>query len=90
MPNLITDRGFWVAGLRIADNVRRLMYQTLIWAMVAGDDPRGLGAPLDAEDRQGLPDSLVDGVRRDFKLGGDFLRRQQLIDEQEGIELTAG
>jgi hypothetical protein len=46
----MTDRGFGVAGLGVADNVRRLMYQSLIWALGLRHDPRGLRAALDAED----------------------------------------
>src|SRR5689334_23449589 len=34
VPNLITDRGLWVAGLELDGNVRRLMYQSLIWSAV--------------------------------------------------------
>jgi hypothetical protein len=65
----MTDRGFWVAGLSIFVNVRRLMYQSLIWVFELGDDPCRLRAPLDAEDGQRLADALVNGVRRDVQLG---------------------
>ena len=44
-------------------NVRRLMYQSLIWPPVLCDDARGLRAPGDAEDLQRLTDALVHGVR---------------------------
>jgi hypothetical protein len=66
------------------------MYQTLIWALVLGDDPGRMGTALDAEDGEGLTDPLVDRVRRDFELGRDFLRREQLIDEPQAIELPGG
>ena len=85
----MTDRGFWVAGLGVADNVRRLMYQTLIWAFVASDDPRGMRAALDAEDRESLADSLIDGVRRNLELGRDLLGGQELVDELEAVELAS-
>src|SRR5207248_5103658 len=88
VPNLMTDRGFGVAGLGAADNVRRLMYQTLIWAFALGDDPRSLRAAFDAEDGERLANPLVDGVRGDVQLGRDFLRREQLVDELEAVELT--
>jgi hypothetical protein len=69
----MTDRGVWVVRLFDCGNVRRLMYQSLIRPLVLRNDTRGLVAPVDAEDLQSLPDALVDGVRRDFELGGDFL-----------------
>jgi len=58
----MTDRAVWVAGARRGLNVRRLMYQTLIWPAVAGDEPRGLRAAFDAEDMERLPDALVHSV----------------------------
>jgi hypothetical protein len=64
------------------------MYQTLIWAAVLGDEARRLGASFDAEDVEGDADSLVDGVRRDVQLGGDFLGGQMLVDEPQAIELA--
>ena len=73
---------------RVRLNVRRLMYQTLICGTVAGDDPRRLGAPRDTEDLERLADALVDGVRGDSKLAGDFLRREVLVDEEQAIELA--
>jgi hypothetical protein len=84
----MTDRGLWVARLGLGGNVRRLMYQSLIWLLVAGDDPRRLRAPLDSEDCERLADALIDGVRRDVELPGDFLGRQMLVDEQQAIELS--
>ena len=72
----------------VAGNVRRLMYQSLIWFLVMRDDARGLGSPFDSKDCEGLPDALVDGVRRDVELGRDFLRRKVLVDEQEAVELS--
>jgi hypothetical protein len=84
----MTDRGFWVAGLGLGGNVRRLMYQSLIWVFVAGDDARRLCAPLDTEDAKRLPDPLIDGVRRDVELGRNLLRIEVLVDEKEAVELT--
>jgi hypothetical protein len=66
------------------------MYQSLIWPAVLGDDPRRLRAALDSEDLKRLADALVDGVRRDSELGGDFLGTEMLVDETEAIELAAG
>jgi hypothetical protein len=64
------------------------MYQSLIWVLVLGDDARRLGASLDAENRQGLANSLIDGVRRYVEFARDFLRTEVLVDEQQTIELT--
>jgi hypothetical protein len=65
------------------------MYQALIWLAVERDQPRRLGAPLDAKDLESLANSLVDGVRRNVQFGRDFLRRQMLVDELQAIELAA-
>ncbi|HEX6661668.1 MAG TPA: hypothetical protein VF067_07355 [Sphingomicrobium sp.] len=88
VPNLIPDRGLWVAGRTAPLNVRRLMYQTLIRAGVLGDDARSLAATLDSEGMESAPNALVDGVRRDVELGRDLLRRQMLIDEEQTVELS--
>ena len=50
--NQMTDRGLWVTVRGCRLNVRRLMYQTLIWPAVLGDDARGLGASFDAKKRR--------------------------------------
>ncbi|MEO5611405.1 MAG: hypothetical protein ABIQ67_01355 [Sphingomicrobium sp.] len=57
------------------------MYQPLIWAAVEGDEAGGLAAPLDAKDVERAADALIDGVRRDVELVGDFLGRQMLVDQ---------
>jgi len=88
VPNLLTDRGIGVARAASRLNVRRLMYQPLIWAAVLGDDPCGLGTTLDTKDSERLANSLVDRVRRDSELGRDFLGAQMLIDEAKAVELT--
>ena len=59
----MTDRGLWLGGFGSRLNVRRLMYQTLIWAAVLRNDARGLGPAFDAEDLERLTDALIDGVR---------------------------
>jgi hypothetical protein len=64
------------------------MYQSLIWAAVLRHGARRLRAPLDTEDCEGLADALVDGVRGDPQLGGDFLRIEMLIDQPQAIELA--
>lgn len=69
-------------------NVRRLMYQSLIWSAVLRDHPCGLAAPLNLEDRQGLANTLVDCVRRDLQPGGDLFRTQVLINKAQTVELT--
>ena len=72
----MTDRGFRVAAIVVRLNVRRLMYQSLIWAPVLGDDARGLGPPFDAEGLESLADALVDGMRRNIELAGDLFRER--------------
>ena len=84
----MTDRGLWVARLAAGGNVRRLMYQSLIWAGELGDEPCRLRPPVDAEDAKRLADPLVDGVRGDAELGRDFLRQQMLVDEAQAVELS--
>ena len=69
VPNLMADRPAELLVGWSDLNVRRLMYQPLIWLAMAGDDARGMGAALDAERLQGDPDPLIDGVRRDVELG---------------------
>jgi hypothetical protein len=81
VPNLLADRGVWVGLGEHRLNVRRLMYQPLIWLRVVRDDAGGLLAPAYAEDVERLPDPLIDGMRRDVELGRDFLGRQMLVDE---------
>jgi hypothetical protein len=64
------------------------MYQTLIWSAVARNEASGLGAALDPQNMERAADALVDRMRGDIELGGDFLGRQMLIDEAQAIELT--
>jgi hypothetical protein len=66
VPNLFADRGLWVACGMGSLNVRRLMYQSLIWPAVLRDQARRLSAAGNAENLQRLADSLVDRVGRDF------------------------
>jgi hypothetical protein len=86
----MTDRGPWVTGLELAGNVRRLMYQTLIWPAVPRHEASGLGATLDAENGKCLADALVDGVRGNAELAGDLLGRQMLVDQPQAIQLSGG
>jgi len=64
------------------------MYQTLIWAVVPGDESGGLAAAFDAEDVDRAADALVDGVRGDVELSRDFLGRQVLVNQPQAIELA--
>src|SRR5690242_19079615 len=73
VPNLIADRSVWLGRLGLGGNVRRLMYQSLIWSGILSDDPRCMLAGVDAEGGERLPDPLVDGVRRHPELGRNFL-----------------
>jgi hypothetical protein len=83
----MTDRAFWLAGGARALNVRRLMYQSLIWSAVLRDDAGRLRPPLDAENLKRLSDPLIHRVRRDPELGRDLLRAQMLVDESKAIQL---
>jgi hypothetical protein len=76
VPNLIADRAVVVAAKSLGHNVRRLMYQSLIWFAVLRHEARGMGPAQDSERLQGLPDALVDGMRRDSELDRDFLGRK--------------
>jgi hypothetical protein len=84
----MTDRGFRVAGLIFPVNVRRLMYQSLILALVLGDDARRLGASLNSKDGKGLANALVDRVWGDLELARNLLGAEVLVDKEEAVELT--
>jgi hypothetical protein len=88
VPNLLADRAFWVPFELCQLNVRRLMYQSLIWSADLRHESRGLGAAVDAQDLQGAAEPLVDGVRRDVELDRDFLGRHVLVDQTQTIELA--
>jgi hypothetical protein len=75
VPNLKTDRTAGMARGCAALNVRRLMYQSLIWAECLSYHAGGLRAALDAEEMKRAADALVDGMRRNAQLDGDFLGR---------------
>jgi hypothetical protein len=87
VPNLKADRlvRMAVGGCRL--NVRRLMYQTLICAAVLRYDARGLRAPFDTKNVEGLADALVNGVGRNLKASRDLLRREMLVYQAQAIEL---
>jgi len=85
----MTDRGFWFGAGGAGLNVRRLMYQSLIWLSVTGDDTSSLCTPLDAEDLKSLANALVDGVRRNAELGRDFLGIQVLVYKEQTVELAS-
>ncbi|MEO6579773.1 MAG: hypothetical protein ABIN83_01310 [Sphingomicrobium sp.] len=62
MPNLKTDRLIGLAVIRNALNVRRLMYQSLIWVQLWCHEPGGLRAPLDAQNVERAANALIDSV----------------------------
>jgi hypothetical protein len=76
-------------GKRLRLNVRRLMYQSLIWFVVARDEARRVGATFHAQGLERDADALIDGMRRDVELGRDFLGREMLVHQQKTIELPA-
>jgi hypothetical protein len=88
VPNLNTDRGSLLASDRRPLNMRRLMYQSLIWGCVGGDEACRLGAAFDSEGLQGTAHPLVDGVRRNAEASGNLLGREMLMDEVQAFELA--
>jgi hypothetical protein len=88
VPNLKTDRIGWVARGRFALNVRRLMYQSLIWAVHPSYQSRSLRTSLDAQDVERTSDSLVNRMRGNPEFNGDFLGRKMLIDQKQRVELS--
>ena len=93
VPNLMTDRPVLMVGGRWCVDIRRLMYQPLIWLLALGgrgqrDDPRRFAALFDAEHLQRLADALVDRMGGNAKLERDFLGRQMLVDQLEALPLT--
>ena len=89
VPNLITDRPTSLVVWGAVLNVRRLMYQSLIWAGGLRDHARGLRPPLDAEDMQRAAHTLVDGMGGNAKFLGNFLGRKMLVDQLQTCELAA-
>ena len=69
-------------------NVRRLMYQSLIWLTVLRNDACRLGAALDTQDLERAANTLVDPVWGDAELGRDFLRGEMLVHQPQAIELS--
>ena len=63
MPNLKTDRPVGLGGIGSALNVRRLMYQPLIWPELLRNQARRLRTPLDAEDVERAANALINRVR---------------------------
>jgi hypothetical protein len=67
------------------------MYQSLIFSFVGAGvlrhEPGSLSAPLYTQYREGLADTLVDGMRRNIEFRGDLFRVEMLIDKAEAIEL---
>ncbi len=68
--------------------MRRLMYQSLIWAAVMGNDAGGLATATDAENMKRLSDPLVDGVGRNPKFGCDFFGGKVVGDQPKTFELA--
>jgi hypothetical protein len=87
VPNLKTDRFLGMDWGETALNVRRLMYQSLIWCPHLGDQARRLAPALDSEDLECPADPLIDGMRGDSELDRNFLGGQVLVDKQQAIQL---
>ena len=83
-----TDRPVGMTAGVLALNVRRLMYQSLIWAAVLGNEARRLAAALDAQDMERAANALVDRARRNSQLGRDLLRGVVRVDQPQAVELA--
>ncbi|MEO6360050.1 MAG: hypothetical protein ABIO43_05685 [Sphingomicrobium sp.] len=77
----MTDRPLLLVDERFGLNVRRLMYQSLIWSAVLGDETSGMRAALNAENLQRPADALIDRVGRNSEFRGNFLGREVLVDK---------
>jgi hypothetical protein len=87
VPNLKTDRVAGLAPWSATLNVRRLMYQSLIWPAHLRHQACRLGAAVDPKNLESAPNPLIDRVRGNAELDGDFLGREMLVDEQQAIQL---
>ena len=73
MPNLKTDRPIGLIRFECRLNVRRLMYQSLIWPNLLRYQPRRLRTTLDPQDMEGAADALIDRMGRNTELDCDLL-----------------
>ena len=87
VPNLNADRPCLVAGGGPLLNVRRLMYQPLIWFVLPGDEASGLCPALHSKNLKRAANALIHRVRRNAELACDFLGRKMLVDKQQAVEL---
>ncbi|HEU4876256.1 MAG TPA: hypothetical protein VFT07_00230 [Sphingomicrobium sp.] len=74
----MTDRPVLMIRGRTAVDIRRLMYQPLIWLLAFGGrgqrhDPRCFAALFDAQNLQRLANPLVDRMGGNAKVERDFL-----------------
>ena len=76
-------------GKRVDLNVRRLMYQSLIWLVVASDEACCVGPTFNPQGLERDSNALIDGVRRDVELGRNFLGGEMLVHQQKTVELPA-
>src|SRR6187551_1906818 len=90
VPNRSADRAALLSGWKECVDVRRLMYQTLICRIdrQGGDDqPCRFAAPIHPQLVESAANSLVDGVRADPELCGNFLAVVMLVDQQQAFDL---
>ena len=87
VPNLLANRLFGLVGWFPWLNVRRLMYQPLIWAAVLRHQTGGMDPAVDAKHLERAADALVDRVRRDVELGRYLFRGMMLVDQAQAVEL---
>jgi hypothetical protein len=72
VPNLMTDRPHLLVDSWLGLNVRRLMYQSLIWSAVLRYHASGMRTSLYSENLKRAANALIDGMWRDPELGGDL------------------
>jgi len=92
VPNLSADRAVFLSEPGSRVDVRRLMYQTLIYGVIHGelirDHARSIAPPLNVELFQCATDPLIDRVRADAQFGCDFLAAIVAINQQQTLDLA--
>jgi hypothetical protein len=89
VPNLNTDRLVGLSGCAGRLNIRRLMYQTLICAVVLRDHSRRLRPALDAQHLERAANALIDRVGRDRQPRRDLLGGEMLVDQPQAFALAS-
>jgi hypothetical protein len=92
VPNLSADRAVFLSELSRRVDVRRLMYQTLIYGVIGRNliryHSRGIASPLYTELVQGAANALIDRMGADPQFGRDFLAAVMAINQQQALDLA--